>query len=184
MNIFVVDEDPTVSAQSLCDKHVNKMAVESVQMLVSALRRHGATDSDVPLTTKGTPHRGGYANHPSTVWAGETSENFTWLFDHAVSLCEEFDFRFNKEHACLKQLDKIVASVDFIPTGRLTDIALCVGDDFHERLGFKHAPLSQSIDIYREFYIIDKAEFAKWEKGRPAPAWWTGLTTNLEKGII
>ena len=66
MNIFFVDENPVVAAQSLCDKHQGKMLVESVQMMVSALRGHGATDADVPLTAKGTPHKGGYANHPST----------------------------------------------------------------------------------------------------------------------
>ena len=173
VNIFVVEENPVNAARSLCDKHINKMTVESVQMLVSALRRHGATDSDVPLTTKGTPHRGGYSNHPSTVWAGESSANFSWLFDHAVALCDEYTFRFNKEHACLKQLDKIVDSVSFIPDGDLTDVALCVGDDFHKRLGFKHTEISKAVDIYREFYIIDKAEFARWEKGRPSPVWWT-----------
>lgn len=172
MNIFIVEEDPIVAAKSLCDKHVPKMTVESVQMLVSALRRHGATDADVPLTAKGTPHRGGYANHPSTVWAGETSENFTWLFDHAAALCDEYTFRYSKEHACLKQLDKIIDSISLIPDGGITDIALCVGDDFHQRLGFKYASIDKAVSIYRDFYKADKSEFAKWEKGRPAPSWW------------
>ena len=172
MNIFVVETDPVEAAQALCDKHVPKMTVESVQMLVSALRRHGATDDDVPLTAKGTPHRGGYANHPSTRWVGESISNFNWLFEHAYALCEEFSFRFNKEHACLKQLDKIVDSSHLLPDGELTDIALAVGDAFHERLGFKQAPIDEAVDIYREFYIIDKESFAVWSKGRPAPAWW------------
>ena len=33
MNIFVIDKDPVVAAQNLCDKHVVKMILESAQML-------------------------------------------------------------------------------------------------------------------------------------------------------
>ena len=33
MNIFVTDPSPTVSAQSLPDKHIVKMPLESCQML-------------------------------------------------------------------------------------------------------------------------------------------------------
>ena len=29
MNIFVVDQDPRIAAQSLCDKHVVKMILDS-----------------------------------------------------------------------------------------------------------------------------------------------------------
>ena len=72
MNIFVVDQDPVTAANSLCDKHVPKMIVETTQMLVSALRRHGASDDDVPLTKSGTPHKGGYPNHPATRWVGDS----------------------------------------------------------------------------------------------------------------
>ena len=38
MNIFVLDKDPVVAAQMLCDKHVSKMIVESAQMLSTAHR--------------------------------------------------------------------------------------------------------------------------------------------------
>ena len=55
MNIFVLDDDPAIAAQMMCDKHIPKMIVETFQMLGSALRRHGATDEQMPLTSKGTP---------------------------------------------------------------------------------------------------------------------------------
>ena len=37
MNIFVLDENPTVAGMSLCDKHIVKMVIESAQMLCTAL---------------------------------------------------------------------------------------------------------------------------------------------------
>ena len=67
MNIFVLDLDPEVAAQYHCDKHVPKLCVEVTQMMVSAVRRYGATDNDVPLTKSGTPHKGGYHRHPVTL---------------------------------------------------------------------------------------------------------------------
>jgi len=171
VNIFFVDENPVVAAQSLCDKHQGKMLVESVQMMVSALRRHGATDADVPLTAKGTPHKGGYANHPSTRWVGDSLSNFTWLFDHSVALADEFALRFGKEHACARQLDAVRASACMVPDVPMTAVPLCVGDELHAKYGTT-AVLSEAVDIYREFYTIDKASFAKWLKGRPSPDWW------------
>lgn len=53
MNIFYTDHDPTIAARSLPDKHVVKMPVETVQMLVSALLRWDLQPN--LLTSKGTP---------------------------------------------------------------------------------------------------------------------------------
>lgn len=172
MNIFFLDTDPVAAAQMQCDKHVPKMAVESTQMLVSALRRHGAGDADVPLTVKGTPHRGGHPNHPSTVWAGDTSGNFFWLADHGLALCREYTFRFGKRHACESQLLELHrAGWDYVPFGARTDVPLCIGEDFHElygtRTSFWAAPHS-----YRHFYRATKSSFARWERGRGVPVWW------------
>ena len=64
MNIFVLDLDPVAAARMHCDKHIPKMCVEAAQMMASALRRHGATDEQMPLTKAGTPYKGGHKHHP------------------------------------------------------------------------------------------------------------------------
>ena len=79
--------------------------------------------------------------------------------------------RFNKEHACFRQLNAVLESSAFIPNGDLTAVPLCVGETLHQKYGMS-AFLPQAVDIYREFYKIDKANFAKWEKSRPSPSWW------------
>ena len=38
MNIFFLDENPQKAAQSLCDKHVVKMVLETAQMCSTAAR--------------------------------------------------------------------------------------------------------------------------------------------------
>ena len=100
MNIFVLDEDPAQAARYLDDVRLPKMCVESAQMMASALRRHGATGEQMPLTKKGTPYIGGYKHHPCTVWAGDSRANFVWLSLHAIEQCKEYTRRFGKEHAC------------------------------------------------------------------------------------
>ena len=170
MNIFVVDADPESAAAFLCDKHVPKMLVETTQILVSAIRRNGATDDDVPLTVSGKPHRGGYANHPSVVWAGDSFSNAYWVSLHAHELCHQFMARFNKMHACVPQVAVTARELHRIPDHGLTDVALCVGEEFQN--GQTHAPIDEAVPIYREFYKHDKASFAAWEKGVAAPDWW------------
>ena len=104
MNIFVLDENPVIAAQMMDCVRVPKMVTESAQMMASALRRHGATDEQMPLTKSGTPYKGGYHHHPCTVWAGDSRDNFHWLAQHALALCAEYTKRFGKEHACLRPI--------------------------------------------------------------------------------
>ena len=162
MNIFVVDTDPSQAAEMLCDKHVPKMIVESAQMMASALRKNGAVDSEMPLTKTGKPYKGGYKNHPCTVWAGVNYENFTWLAQHATSLCYEFSKRFNKQHACCNPILQMTCMVDYLPKhGNTTPFAQAMPDEH------KH---TDAVTAYRSYYKTKT--FAKWEKGTPAPSWW------------
>ena len=165
MNIFVLDKDPYASARMMCDKHIPKMVVESAQMMASALRRHGATDEDMPLTKSGTPYKGGYQHHPCTVWAGETQDNFDWLADHAYKLLSEYWKRFDKKHACTEPIIHMYNMELDLPEGELTPFAQAMPDEF------KH---EDAVKAYRAYY--HSKQFAKWEKGTPAPDWWMGVT--------
>jgi len=172
MNIFALDEDPQIAARMHCDKHVPKMCVEATQMLVSAARRHGATDSQVPLTKSGTPHKGGYHRHPVTLWVGDSRENYMWSFWHGIALCQEFEFRFKKEHACLRQITVLGSLFPLIPEGKLTPFAQAMPDEYRN-----HDP----VVAYRDYYFYDKRENiqCEWNKGRQAPNWWNSMLNRV-----
>tara|TARA_R110000824_G_scaffold47569_1_gene135312 strand:- start:445 stop:990 length:546 start_codon:yes stop_codon:yes gene_type:complete len=177
MNIFVLDTDPTVAAHMHCDKHVPKMVVEAAQMMASALRRHGATDEDMPLTKAGKPYKGGYAHHPCTVWAGDNDDNFNWLARHAQALLTEYSNRFGKMHACHGPIH-IMSTMDYIiPVGDLTQFALAMPDEYRpEPIDGEivyHAYPEHAVKAYQAYY--HSKQFAKWEKGTPAPDWWQGV---------
>lgn len=165
MNIFVLDENPFVSAHMMCDKHIPKMIVETAQMMASAVRTHGATDEDMPLTKSGTPYKGGYAHHPCTVWASVNRSNFTWLAWHGEALLDEFYNRFGKVHACHNAIYHMSAMGSLLPTDRLTPFALAMPDEHKQ---------ADAVQAYRSYYHTK--QFAKWEKGVPAPNWWKGVT--------
>ena len=166
MNIFVLDKDPVVAARMHCDKHIPKMCVEAAQMMASALRRHGATDEQMPLTKKGTPYKGGYHHHPCTVWAGDTRANFEWLSHHALGLLSEYTKRFNKTHACYEPIlnMRLLAYLVEPLTLSITPFALAMPDEYRD---------DDVVKAYRAYY--HSKTFAKWEKGTPAPDWWQGV---------
>lgn len=161
MNIFVLDRDAQVAAEMQCDKHIPKMVLESAQMMASAVIRHGIDTSELPLTKQGTPYKGGYKNHPCTVWAGINRSNFCWLADHAISLCDQFILRFKKVHSCVEPIFTLTSLMDVIPKGIKTPFAQAMPDEY------KH---KDAVTAYRSYYR--SKEFAKWEKGTPPPSWW------------
>jgi len=178
MNIFVLDEDPIAAAKMYCDKHIPKMCVEMLQMMGSAVIRHGATPDMMPLTKKGTPLKGGYHNHPCTRWVGDSRTNYMWAIDHAQELCKEYRRRFDKTHFCEAGIRHLRYMSKRIPEGDLTPFALAMPDE-HRPAGLvtdslSHASGDEAVQAYRRYYHA-KA-FAVWEKGRPMPDWF-----NLEQ---
>ena len=192
MNIFALDEDPCVAARMHCDKHVPKMCVEAAQMLASALRRRGATDEQMPLTKSGTPYKGGYKHHPCTVWAGDSFANWNWLWNHGMALCDEYEKRFGREHACYEPISFMGSTTVHWPHPHvLTPFALAMPDEYRPTRGILtveqiengdfnvyHALGDDAVDAYRRYY--HSKTFARWEKGTPAPEWWQGTLVEVK----
>ena len=87
MNIFILHRDPRIAARYHCDKHVNKMITESVQMLSTVNR----TVLSNPIGFKST-----HAGNSCTRWVGRSRENYLWLCDLTEALTEEFKQRYGR----------------------------------------------------------------------------------------
>jgi len=107
MNIFVTSPCPKESAIVLPDRHVNKMSLETCQMLsIVASEKWGYGYGTLPKID-GTPYKtdkGAFRNHPCTRWAAETIDNAYWLIKWGMNLCDEYTFRYNKTHSCYNTL--------------------------------------------------------------------------------
>jgi hypothetical protein len=163
MNIFILDEHPVKAAQYYCDKHIPKMIVELFQQLGSAVIRNGATPEQMPLTSKGTPLKGGYHNHPCTRWCGDSRINFMWASSHAIELCKEYTRRYGKVHSCEKGIYHLAEMQHMIQGERLTPHALAMPDQYKSE---------NAVYSYRQYYIHEKKNFAKWNKLNNVPDWW------------
>ena len=162
MNIFYLDSDPVVAAQMLCNRHVVKMGLESVQMLGCLLPQDMA------------PYKHTHRNHPSTVWALTSDENYLWLVRHAEAIFAEYTKRYGKIHKSELALIKIKAIVNALvdsgafhrmfPRIGLTPMPQCMPDDCKV--------LADSVAAYRKYYKKHKASFAIWPENQ-TPTWWT-----------
>jgi hypothetical protein len=157
MNIFVLDQDPYKAARYHCDKHVCKMIVESAQILSTVLRKKGFTDDILYKST--------HQNHPCVLWVEKSYGNFKWLLDLLDGLLTEYGIRYNKLH----KTGKIYNWIDCIDisiyeydwrTSLKTDFILCMPDEYKT---------NDPVESYRNYYINDKKEFAKWKIETP---WW------------
>lgn len=186
MNIFYLDPDPKICAEMHLDKHVVKMIIEYAQLMSTA---HRVLDGEeyTDLTANGrrikrwrlhdhreqTLMKASHINHPSGIWCRATSENYKWLYTMWNHLLNEYTYRYNKVHSCSRLLtdlsntpSNIQNCVFFPPTPAMpTEVKILAEDAV---IGRKY----DSLASYRNYYILNKAHFAKWTK-REQPIWFT-----------
>lgn len=194
MNIFLLDQNPRLSAQYQCDRHVVKMIVESAQMLSTA---HRILDGELNIQLVSTKknlskfrrkkiydhpwkelYKVTHPNHPCSVWVRESTKNYLWLYEHFNALCMEYFYRYGKTHATDELLTVLLSHFPRnLPKGDATPFVLAM----------KSAPEcmdpTDPIGSYRKFYKTKKAKMKmKWTK-REVPAWFlTG--TPLDEMFI
>ena len=177
INIFVLDLNPAAAARMHCDKHIPKMIVESAQMLSTAHRildgeeylapsksgkrmvKHFSLKHNDDLIYKAV-----HAKHPCTLWTMQSYSNYIWHYGFFRDLSAEFKFRFGKVHQSWDLLKYTLQNPPKnISMSASTDFALAMPDVYK---------VACPVESYRNYYIGEKARFAKWERGRAAPDWW------------
>ena len=162
MNIFFLDHDPKTAAEYHCDKHVNKMIIEHLQMMSVALAHHGLN----PARKKdGEFYKvRGFKNHPCTLWVKESVCNFMWTYKLTYHLCEEFEKRYGKPHSGINSLESIdLLEVNKLyPNNSYTEPAQAM-PDYCKVDGFQ-------VKAYRNYYNWAKWRFATWKTQEPD--WW------------
>lgn len=145
-----MDKDPKKAAHMLCDRHVVKMCLEGCQMLATVMHRYG-----IPCTYKPTHY-----NHPCTLWAGESKQNFIWLWTHTMELFEEYTRRYGKVHKSQQFMNEYICPSN-MPSVGLTPFAQAMPDQYKNE---------DAVTAYRNYYIGEKSSFSKWKNGN-IPEW-------------
>lgn len=161
------------------DKHCVKMILEYAQLLSTAHRSlDGVLTNGKTATGRNVKrwvldghlesmlYKATHLNHPSAVWVRQSTENYIWLANMLVALCEEYTHRYGKTHkverdglcyVLLKNVPKNIGNKGwFEPTPAMPDNVKVAGD---------------SIASYRSYYINNKTHLANW-KNRRKPEWY------------
>lgn len=138
-----------------CDKHVVKMPLECAQML-STVQRAGGNGDDIL-------YRPTHQHHPCTVWAGQSRDNYAWLFEHFAALAAEYTHRYYKSHASWLKLRDVLRCPPELPDIGLTPFAQAMPDEY------KH---DDAVVAYRAYYTHEKAPILAYTRREP-PEWLT-----------
>ena len=147
MNIFILDYDIEKSAYYHCDQHVNKMILESAQMLCTVAAEQGII----------VPYKATHPNHPCTKWVRESMDNYMYLLDLAFNLNEAAKERYKR-----KTDHKSWTVIETLPFPTLPDRGLT---PFAKAMPEQFKNIPDAVQAYREYYKTK--EFATWKNGKP-----------------
>lgn len=150
---------PNQAAMYNCDRHVVKIILEVVEMMGYV---YDSGKFILPWVNKKNPH----FSHPMSKWLRYSKQNFDWAYNHAVALCEEYTYRYDKIHSYQKHIEWIGMNmpIDNLPDLGRTDWPRCFGT-WKDKIEIT----DNAVQDYRQYYMLAK-RFATWKK-RPIPEW-------------
>lgn len=192
MNIFILSKDPVEAASFMCDRHINKMIVESCQMMTTAIRHI------FPITYKEFQHLrdfpesrfkfpapfdigSGHYNHPCSAWVRKDEVNLSWLATHTQALLQEKAKRWKNMHV---YNDFVTVMYNSNPTNNGVPTLFSTAFSTPALKMLANRDEYQSADaqvvLYRMYYALEKALFARWNS-TPPPVWWDKYVTSANR---
>lgn len=179
MNLFILNENPVIAAQEQCDKHINKMVIESAQMLSTTHRMlDGTMYYELSKNNRRVKryklsdlresqlYKAVHFNHPCTIWTRESLYNYLWHYKHFVALCDEFTHRYGKVHMTDTKLRKVLMAPPFhIPNIERTPFKLAMKSN--PECMFPEDPIKS----YRMYYKTKQSRFKMAWTNRNVPEW-------------
>lgn len=168
MNIFVLDKNPEISAQSLDDIRLKRLCFECLEMLSMAL--------EAKKLSLIYPYRHEQYNHPVSRWVRLNEPNYMWTLAYGISLCNEYVYRFGVNNEYAPYYLKILA---------LTKVKTPLDLDsmVFRNSTINHKHIKDVIQAYKLHYEWKLKSFDKklpktWTKREP-PKWLVNLCTDL-----
>ena len=200
MNIFPLDEDPYFAAIYHHDIHVNKMILESAQMLSTAHRvldgtevigksKSGRNQKQYILDNSKldqTLYKASFINHPCSVWSRQTTGNYYWLRNLFIHLLLEFGYRRRHTNANPHKSIYLSNSLQFppinCPRGERTQFVQAMPEQYQIE--------DNPVQAYRNYYIGEKGSFVrngkvvknKWTN-RETPNWFKSDVCGIEAEV-
>jgi hypothetical protein len=173
MNIFIFDLNIKKNVESYCDDHIRKMPIETAQMLSYAHYQFPYINTeeylrDLIREEKIHNYSQGRSNHPCSKWVRESRNNYLFMIQLGIALCEEFETRFGHK---IKSYEKIIwmrNNIPVLPCINKTPFPQCMPDQYKVKTGNFDEDI---VKAYRNYFIGEKASWATWNRGRIIPEW-------------
>ena len=117
--------------------------------------------------------KGAFRNHPCTIWARSSLDNYEWTHCYGNALGEEYRYRYGKQHKSVTVINELPDIVKMERVG-FTTFGLAMPDVLKD--------YDNPIQSYRDYYHLDKGTFASWT-GRERPPWWDDDLADYEERI-
>ncbi len=156
MQLFILDKDPELSVQMLCDAHLRKMCLETAQILSSVIFRQNR------IIAPGMPKV--YSIHHPVIKAVNSPFKINWVLSLNNFLHLEYFYRFNRKHA-YADLPELYEKMLFCRTTE---------EDWSFCRAFKDFQTAQPdiVTAYREYYRFKKSIIRNWHyTRRDEPDW-------------
>ena len=155
MNLFILDRDPRVAALYHCDKHVVKMTLETAQILSTVCHQLGHSFDG--------QYRATHTNHPCTVWARSSRENYVWALQLLEELGKEYSHRYGRRHASTALLEALRGCPTrlLMAAEAMTPFAQAMPEEYQQE---------DPVAAYRSYYLGEKRGMLSYTN-RDVPRW-------------
>jgi hypothetical protein len=182
LNLFVLDHDVEVSVTYHVDNHVNKIALETLQVLSTALwlNQHPGISYDASMwyqhgmwecAARRSMPRAYAPTHmgPLAHWCRDPV-NYMWALRYGIELCKEHQYRMGtiiQQWRVLSQLPRFTVNRAPRMWYAAVDESLLAPTQLARG---KLLTLDETVDVYRRYYASSKSHLHKWTK-REMPTW-------------
>lgn len=184
MNIFILSLDPAECARFHCDQHLNKMILESAQLMSTALSY--LLPPDHWNIVRPQLYKPTHPNHPCSLWLrdplvtrAELSRRWEYLAKLALALDQERSMRFDAdEHGSIKIIKHCAAEfhnniTNFSLIGAANPSCFAIAAPAIFKLRHPIDTAAGAMSCYRSYYAFKNRAWIS--KGRPAMKY-TGTT--------
>ena len=172
MQIIVLDTtNHAEAAKQHFNAHVNKLAIEATQLLSMVLHIL-EPETAKHVESLGLAYRflPAYRNHPLVVWTQESKNNYKWICDYGIALCNEYYFRYGKHHkqgpkthACDRMLRFLATVVPYdLPNIPVTEFCQLMPSEYRT---------SDPVAAFRAYYQAPKNAHIRVWAHRSPPHW-------------
>ncbi len=174
MNIFVTDININKCAQHLDDKRLNKMIVESAQLLSNQL--YG---SEVQ-----PPYKQTHLNHPANKWVNSSCLHYDFLLRLLNNYLLEWNYRFDKVHKVtsiikyfytyddrMHNFYEVINSIGIIGRSSLLYDGIGIGTYDNASIKLYNGAKASSDDTDTVIRAYRKLLMDKWANDKRPPKW-------------